>query len=526
MEKFVGDVVLEQSIPFAKSELWKMQRLFFEQQGINAWAGQVPFYITSNPYIANSYATITLRFIQDWIRQPQYQPLEPFYIVELGAGSGMFSFYVLKRLLELRQTLRLEKIPFVYVMTDLSDKNIEYWKKHPALQPYVQQGILDFAKFNMEQDQSLQLLNSGRVLQPTHNQILSNPVIVFANYVFDTVAHDVFRVSQGQLAEGLVTVSTPQHKLVAGQMPNLTHMQATFDYHSTDWRYYHDSELDTVLAHYARHFKDLTFLYPIASLRCLQNLRKIAQDQLFLLATDKGYGHDLSACVNNPELVFHGSFSMMVNFHAIGQYFKQVKGDRYYQPGQQEITSCAFVFGQQFDNLPETRQALDAYFNHFGPGHLFSHYKHIQATQDQCDMPMMLAHLSVSFYDPQIFDQLLPQMYKLLPQCTDSDIKELVAILPRVAANYYAMPAVPNTLFNIGKLLQTLAKYPLALEYYQLAKRYARHSSELNFNLAVCYHRLQDEQQAIGLMQTVVKAEPSNIQARGFLLKWQAAVSE
>ena len=97
-------LVLEKSTRFSKSLLWTMQKEYFDSQGVNAWVGAVPFYITTNPVMANTYAHVTLRYIQDHIHQNQYDPEEPFYIIELATGSGKFSFFMMKRLRELQAT--------------------------------------------------------------------------------------------------------------------------------------------------------------------------------------------------------------------------------------------------------------------------------------------------------------------------------------------------------------------------------------------------------------------------------------
>lgn len=129
-------IILQQNILFSQCQLWQLQKEFFSQQGIQAWAEQVPFYITSNPYIAYSYAQVIIRFMQDCSRQSSYQPSTPFYIVELGAGSGRFSFYLLKHLAELQQTLQITRLNFVYIMTDFNEQIIDYWEQHPALQTF------------------------------------------------------------------------------------------------------------------------------------------------------------------------------------------------------------------------------------------------------------------------------------------------------------------------------------------------------------------------------------------------------
>jgi len=50
--------ILEQDRPLSQSVLWNFQREFYKREGMEAWNWQVPFYVTSNPYIANSYASL------------------------------------------------------------------------------------------------------------------------------------------------------------------------------------------------------------------------------------------------------------------------------------------------------------------------------------------------------------------------------------------------------------------------------------------------------------------------------------
>ncbi len=96
-------IVVEQNKQFSRSALWRIQRDFFDREGINAWTSQVPFYITSNPFIARSYARIVLAFIRDYTLQYPEAKKHPFYILEPGTGSGRFSYYFIKTLDELMQ---------------------------------------------------------------------------------------------------------------------------------------------------------------------------------------------------------------------------------------------------------------------------------------------------------------------------------------------------------------------------------------------------------------------------------------
>ncbi|UCC99678.1 MAG: hypothetical protein JSW66_07285 [Phycisphaerales bacterium] len=59
--------ILEQSVRLSQSMLWDTQRAFYASgRSIQAWQkGIVPQYITSNPFIAASYARVISAFIDD-----------------------------------------------------------------------------------------------------------------------------------------------------------------------------------------------------------------------------------------------------------------------------------------------------------------------------------------------------------------------------------------------------------------------------------------------------------------------------
>jgi hypothetical protein len=146
----------ENSVPFSQSKLWDMQSIFYKETGIDAWNDKIPYKITNNLTIAHAYANVIMRFFQEYAsRQCTAPSPTPFMIVELGAGSGMFAFYLLKELLELRTQLNRPDLTFKYIMTDLAAKNIAYWRNHPALRQYVRYGdeeILDFAEYTVGEE--------------------------------------------------------------------------------------------------------------------------------------------------------------------------------------------------------------------------------------------------------------------------------------------------------------------------------------------------------------------------------------
>src|SRR5579871_4167091 len=101
--------LLEQNVPLSQSVIWGSQRDFYAQRGLKAWNEDlVPSYITNNPFIAEIFAGIVAAFLQDCLSSAQggYPPLSPenpLRMLELGAGTGKFSYLFLRKLALLLQ---------------------------------------------------------------------------------------------------------------------------------------------------------------------------------------------------------------------------------------------------------------------------------------------------------------------------------------------------------------------------------------------------------------------------------------
>ena len=128
---------------------------FYERKGPESWSqGIVPHFITSNAFIGRSYAKVLWivhckydvksffaiqvlhGFIKDCMSPGAKMSLdcnEPLYIIELGTGSGKFSFYMLKALEEMQVVCDFPFKKMVYVMTDFTENNFDYWSTHPSL---------------------------------------------------------------------------------------------------------------------------------------------------------------------------------------------------------------------------------------------------------------------------------------------------------------------------------------------------------------------------------------------------------
>lgn len=259
-------------------------------------------------------------------------PNEPLYIIELGCGSGKFSYFMLKAL-ELYSDINL--FPYnkiVYIMTDFTEKNFQFWINHPKLKPYFDSGRLDAAIFDAVNDSSLSLYRSK--VQLSLENPTKNPICVIANYLFDTLYHDIFQVANKQLMEGLISIGSRQSVEEDPLDPDIINrLENLYEYKSIPSieDYYQNEEgdelyLSRILQWYVRYFNDnqqtASLLLPIGALRSIRRLCRISNHRALVISGDKGNNHpEQFIGLADPHIAVHGSFSLMVNYHAIGAYF-------------------------------------------------------------------------------------------------------------------------------------------------------------------------------------------------------------
>src|ERR1700709_2658274 len=218
--------VLERGKRLSESLLWSLQQRFYDSQGAKAWAsGVVPHYITGNGWIADSYAKVVLGWLRDCTAmmtaaEPgSFPPLDlghPVTIVELGCGSGRCGFQFLSRLLDLLGRSGLRPVRVRYVMTDFTDSILDPLRRHPALQPWIEEGLLEFARF----DATTPGDEIGEV---------RNPLIVIANYVFDSLPQDAFAVRGGRLFELLPVLTVPDAEEDLAEPTILQRVEVTWE---------------------------------------------------------------------------------------------------------------------------------------------------------------------------------------------------------------------------------------------------------------------------------------------------------
>jgi len=513
-------ISLEAPTPLADSKLWSFQQDFYRREGIGAWGGKVPYYITSNPYIANSYAQIMVRFMQDYARSGRHDPTEPFYILELGAGSGTFSFYALRRLMELREQLGLTHLAFRYVMTDVTPKNIDYWRQHERFQPYLRQRVLDFAQYDVLRDTHLRLMLEGRVLD-SHQARVRNPIIILANYIFDSLPQDLFYIDQGLTREGLVTLSTHKDNVKDGVPARLDQVEITFAYRDAARPYYTHPPFEAVLDSIRDTTPQGFVLVPSGTFRSLERLITLADGRLCLITSDKGFSrHDTYYQQREPLVAFHDNcFSLNVNYAMLKAYFSHAGGESYHQFAEQDLSTSVFLLGASFRDLPEMRQAMETFLDGFGHSTVFQLYQQMARAAKPLNLDTLIPFLNSTRWDPHLLHWLLPKIIRQVRSGTvqATVLEDLRAMMDKFADHYYHLPGSYDLMFDIGKLLQEMRDYRKALRYYERSFQYSGEQEGTFYNVGLCHHFLHEPRQALEAFGRVVALNPGHIMARGWI---------
>jgi tetratricopeptide (TPR) repeat protein len=514
---------LEQRKRLSQSLIWTLQRSFYERHGVEAWRSEgVPFHITSNTFIAEAYARVVLGFLRDWA---PFDPGEPVYIVELGAGHGRFGYLFLEKLLRLQRNSALRDVRVQYVMADLAERNLEFWRAHPRLQPFLESGLLDLARFDASRDTELRLAVSGRVLTPG---TVRNPMVVIANYVFDSIPQDAFWIENGQLYESLITVSPRQKETDLEDPDLLSRVEISFHHNPIDPEYYGDPDLDAILRDHRQRLPTTAFLFPVAALQCARTFRDLTDGRLLLLSADKGYNRDEALLLGHgiPGITRHarGCFSMMVDYRIIGEYFQRQGGEELHPTHQHEsITASAFLLGRPPAGYLEVRQAYQTAIQDFGPDDFFTVVRTLDIFRDILSPEQALAYLRLSAWDHRLLWNLLPVFKNRSGELSEAQRQELQEAIRQVWNCYYPIGEEEDLGFHFGVLLLEMELYREALELFEDSARFYGLEPGTAYNMALCHYGLRDREAAARCVQQALELDPELDAAKVLQIKLQSA---
>jgi hypothetical protein len=503
--------VLESAVPLARSMVWHLQRTFYADQGIAAWShSQVPQSITTSPIIARAYARIVLGFLRD-VRS-SLDAAQPVYVVELGAGSGRFAYRFLKAFSALLEQVSRVHQRVVYVMSDASASVVDYWRANSRLQPFVDAGVLDFAHFDLVELAPLQLLNTGVTLRVG---AVANPVVVVANYIFDSIPQDAFTIKDGRLFANLVTVSasTPALDLKAPDSKVRVAVAFTEDPEATDVDAEPDPLLREILRGYRARLDDTTVLIPRAAMACVRFFKELARDRLLCLIGDFGSTREDELRGHGPPgFGVGGGLWLAVNFHALGEFARGLGGrGRHPRHRTIRLNTSMLLFDPQSDaTFPETELAYVDVIEQHGPDALSLLTGAVGEHSVPLSFEAVLALLRTVGWDSDYVVRCVPALLDALPKAEERLRQEVLRGIQLAWEQYYPIGESDDLPFGLGVLSFTLERYADALEFFDWSLRQFGDNPRTTLNLALCLYRLQRLAESLAWLDRTLELDPAN----------------
>jgi tetratricopeptide (TPR) repeat protein len=501
--------ILETEKPLSQSMLWELQKDFFSNQGPEAWIkGIVPQYITTNPYIANLYAKTVFGYCRDYAARGDIDKNATIYIIELAAGVGRFTYTFLKRFLHLIDNSSLKGLKFKYIVTDFAERNIEYWQNHSFLRPYFESGILDCATFDIAQDEEIRLRNSGEVLVKGS---MKNPLILIANYTFDSLPQDTFYVNKGKLYEGLITITSTGGKADTEDKSIL----AGLDYYYTDKEiqgngYYEDVDYNDILIYYKERLEDTAFYMPIIALRCISRLRELFNDDIVLISADKGYKNEEDMYKNyHPFLSKHGCISMTVNFHALELYFKGLGGTAIHSIYDHEnVNMSLFLLSNSSHNFIETTMAYNEITESIGPDDFYIMKKGVVPLGKSLTTKELLTFLRFTVWDARTFLEFYNVLLERIVNEENFPKNEMVTVINKVWEHYFPIGEEGDVAYYLGSIMAYLGNDKDALRFFESSCEFYGADPDTYYEMAVCYYNLREIEKSLEYIEKSLSLDP------------------
>lgn len=428
----------------------------------------------------------------------------PLYIVEVGAGHGKLGFLICKELLRLREFLPPHErdFPFVYVMTDFTAHNVEFWQTHESFAELFELGVLDCAVWDAERETSMTLLKSGDVLS-AESGLVTNPLVVITNYIFDTLKTDAFQLVDGELHETQLSLySTGGYK--EGETPAAEAIRSM----SYEWKYepieadadhFGDEDFNYVVRSYAERLENASFMVPVGGLSLIRSLAGMAGGRLLLITGDKGYVREAELLGHRaPHIAVHGSFSVMVNFDALRLYVERVGGFALMTPHLDGFKCAHFFIGMSPEQTLHTRFSFKNCIQEFGPENFSTLQRCIKEECTNPSLKHVLALLRLARHDSEVFYKFKQALIDktMYPYAGDNVQRDIRLDIANTEETYYPLQASKDVCFEIGRLLMGLKDYRTAVGYFERSNALCGEHHVTYHNMGICWYYLDEFESA------------------------------
>ncbi|MDQ3462205.1 MAG: tetratricopeptide repeat protein [Actinomycetota bacterium] len=513
-----GGYVLEQAVPLSRSRLWELQRAFYVRQGLGAWgAGPVPHHITSNPRIAAAYAEVIVAFLRDCDAAGRLDRSQRFFVLELGSGSGRFGYLLLRRLRRLLAATSLRDLPLTVVLTDFDVAKLGQLAVHPTLQADLAEGWLDLATVDAAAPGEVRTWRTGEVLE-------GQPLVVIANYVFDSVPADAFFLQGGVAHEARLSLHAAAPDVDLDDPGALELLSFVWDAATGAAPSTGNLDIDAVIARYAEVLGSTVVLLPTAAIACLEQLADAASAPVLALVADKGWAQGRELFGQGwPGIVPHGGcFSLMVDFNAIAQVVR-ARGGTAMVPahGAQHLVVGAFVLGDVHPAETSVRYADQ--LAEGGPDDIYTARTGTGPVGERLTLEQALSMLRIARFDTQVFFELFGPLRELAPEAAGPVKADLALAVQRVYEDWFPIGEAVDVALCLGQVLADIDHHRKALELFAASLQGRGPHPDVHLAAARSHHALGDLDAAMQEVHDALALAPGLEGARALAAEIETA---
>jgi len=511
-----GGHVLEKNVPLSRSRLWDFERAYYERQGLRAWGdGEVPHAITSNPMIAAGYSEVIVAFLRDCDAAGRLDRNRRVHVLELGSGSGRLGYGLLRHLRPLLAATPLRDQPVTLVLSDFDGSKLEQLAAHPRFKRDLADGWLDFAVVDAAAPAEVRTWRRGDI-------VAGAPLVVVANYVFDSLPADVYAVGDGSVHEVGLTMLADTPTLDRHDQNALSRLRYEWEPAEETAPPTESPAIDAVLARYAELLDTTMVTIPTAALACLQCLSTAAAAPTLALVGDKGWSHLRDLAGQGPPVATPdaGSFSLMVNFDAVARVVRAGGGTALLPPHRaQNLVVGAFVLGD-LEATETSRRYADA-LAEGGSDDIYSVRKAV-AAGGTFTLQQALSKLRVDRFDTQVFLELFPTLHERSAEAAGSDKTDLALAVRRVRDAWFPIGEAADVSLCLGVLLSRIGHQREALELFTESSEIRGANAGAHFASALAHQALRELDQALKDVRESLTLDPDSDPARRLAVELEA----
>ncbi|MDA9773814.1 SAM-dependent methyltransferase [Saprospiraceae bacterium] len=494
--------------PFSESLFWQFNRDFYQELGISAWSDNiVPHHMTSNSMVGKTYAELIFGILRDLAEKGE--KTERVYLLELGAGHGRLAFHVLQHLEKLIDSSKVPLPPYCYILSDIAEDNLSFFLHHPQFQKYLAKGVLDVCYFDAFDSRKLALRYAKKTINKNE---LSQPVVAIGNYFFDSIPTDLLHFEKQKVSSCKVSIQSNENPAELSREELIKKISFSYETKVETDAIYNDTVIDNIVESYRQSLSNSFLFFPRKSFTCLDNIEALSTEGIILLSMDKGF-HELHKLDNKqvPDIIMHGSFSLWVNYHALGEYCTRNGGTALFPNYSNfHLEIACLLMCKDSKEYKHTNSAYQYFVDDFGPDDFNSFKQFAYGNISRLQLREILALIRLSAYDSIFFIKLLPGIKRAAKSISVDERPRLAQTMNRVWEMYFDIKESFDLAYEIGGLLYDLGYYENAIQFFKRSTKAFGQQADIMYNEVLCLYQLKQDRSFYNLLEQAKELFPEN----------------